>query len=327
MNNINMDDMTFDEEEVDLTGFVGIDGEPIGPSINTNIHKKNTPYTKFDFEREVFGTDVIDLIEILEYKKNIILQGSPGVGKTYTGKRLAWAIMGEKDENRIMQVQFHQSYTYDDFIMGLRPTEDGGFRFEHGPFYDMCKRAAADINHRPYFFIIDEINRGNMSKILGEMFSLIEKDHRNEEIMLKYNGELFSVPDNLYIIGTMNTADRGLVMLDYALRRRFAFITVEPKFKSNGFRQLMTYSNNQKFNRVAREIVTLNEEICKDEMLGPGFQIGHSYFCIRDKVTDSILRNIITFEIMPLLEEYWYDSPEKVAKWHERFEKVLNSNV
>lgn len=325
--NIGLDDMSLDDEELDLTGFVGIDGQPVVPGTNINTVKRNQTYTKFDFEREVFGTDVIDLIEILEYKKNIILQGSPGVGKTYTGKRLAWAIMGEKDENRIMQVQFHQSYTYDDFIMGLRPTESGGFRFEHGPFYDMCKRAAADISHRPYFFIIDEINRGNMSKILGEMFSLIEKDHRNEEIMLKYNGEKFSVPDNLYIIGTMNTADRGLVMLDYALRRRFAFITVEPKFKSDGFRQLLAYSNNQKFNRIAREIINLNDEICKDEMLGPGFQIGHSYFCVRDRVTDNILKNIITFEIMPLLEEYWYDNPDKVQKWHERFEKILNSNV
>lgn len=328
MNNFDMTDMTFDDEEgLDLTGFVGLDGEPIGPVDPTYTPKRNIPYTKFDFEREVFGTDVIDLIEILEYKKNIILQGSPGVGKTYTGKRLAWAIIGEKDENRIMQVQFHQSYTYDDFVMGLRPTEDGGFRFEYGPFYNMCKRAAADISKKPYFFIIDEINRGNMSKILGEMFSLIEKDHRNEEIMLKYNGELFSVPDNLYIIGTMNTADRGLVMLDYALRRRFAFITVEPKFRSDGFRQLLAYSNNQKFNRIAREIVALNDAICKDEMLGPGFQIGHSYFCIRDRVTDDILRNIITFEIMPLLEEYWYDSPEKVRKWRERFERILNSNI
>lgn len=327
MDYINMDDMTLEDEEIDLTGFVSIDGGPVGPINTTNGIRRNTPYTKFDFEREVYGTDVIDLIEILEYKKNIILQGSPGVGKTYTGKRLAWAIMGEKDDNRIMQVQFHQSYSYDDFVMGLRPTENGGFRFEHGPFYEMCKRAAADISHRPYFFIIDEINRGNMSKVLGEMFSLIEKDHRNEEIMLKYNGELFSVPDNLYIIGTMNTADRGLVMLDYALRRRFAFITVEPKFRSNGFRQLMNYSNNQRFNKIIRDIVELNKEICKDEMLGPGFQIGHSYFCGHERVTDSILKNIITFEILPLLDEYWYDSPEKVSKWHERFNKILNSNV
>lgn len=323
--NIDMSDMVLDDDDIDLTGFTSIDGTPIGNNMETHVKKQNTPYTKFDFEREVFGTDVIDLIEILEYKKNIILQGSPGVGKTYTGKRLAWAMMGEKDNSRIMQVQFHQSYTYDDFIMGLRPTESGGFRFEHGPFYDMCKKAAADINHRPYFFIIDEINRGNMSKILGEMFSLIEKDHRNEEIMLKYNGEMFSVPDNLYIIGTMNTADRGLVMLDYALRRRFAFITVEPKFKSPGFRQLLSYSNNQKFNRITREIIGLNDDICKDEMLGPGFQIGHSYFCIREKVTDQVLRNIIKFEIMPLLDEYWYDNPEKIQKWQERFDKILGA--
>ena len=286
--------------------------------------KKNWPrYTRVDFEREVFGTDVVDLIDILEYKKNIILQGSPGVGKTYTAKRLAWAMLGEKNEDRIGLVQFHQSYNYEDFVKGLRPTEDGGFKFENGPFYEICKKAEEDTEHKPFFMVIDEINRGNMSKILGEGFSLIEKDHRNEKIMLKYGGEEFSVPDNLYIIGTMNTADRGLVMLDYALRRRFSFITVEPKFKSEGFRQLLQINNNIRFNKVAREIVALNQEICKDEMLGPGFQIGHSYFCIRERVTDEILKNILHYEILPLLDEYWYDSPEKVEKWRERFEKIM----
>lgn len=286
------------------------------------IEKKFDTYTKFDFEREVMGTDVVDLINILEYKKNIILQGAPGVGKTYTAKRLAWAMLGFKDTDRIMQVQFHQSYGYDDFIMGLKPTEDGGFKFEPGPFYVFCKKAEKDKEH-PYFIVIDEINRGNMSKILGEMFSLIEKDHRDEAIMLKYNAEMFSVPSNLYIIGTMNTADRGLVMLDYALRRRFAFITVEPKFKSDGFRQLLIMTNNIKFNKIARKIIDLNKEISEDDMLGPGFQIGHSYFCTGKKMTDDILKNIITYEIMPLIEEYWYDSPDKVTKWREIFQSIL----
>lgn len=295
---------------------------------NTSVpSKKWAQYTRFDFEREVFGTDVIDLIEILEYKKNIIMQGSPGVGKTYTAKRLAWAMLGEKNEDRIGLVQFHQSYTYEDFVKGLRPTEDGGFKFEYGPFYDICKKAERDPEHKPFFMVIDEINRGNMSKILGEGFSLIEKDHRNEKIMLKYGGEEFGVPDNLYIIGTMNTADRGLVMLDYALRRRFAFITVEPKFKSEGFRQLLQTNANIKFNKIAREIVALNQEICKDEMLGPGFQIGHSYFCIREKITDTVLSNIINYEILPLLEEYWYDSPDKVEKWHDKFDRILMANT
>lgn len=296
------------------------------------VNKKEEPkqierYTGADFEREVFGTDVVDLKNILEYKKNIILQGAPGVGKTYTAKRLAFAMMGCKDESRVLQVQFHQSYTYDDFIMGLRPTEDGGFRFEYGPFYKICKQAENDAEHRSFFVVIDEINRGNMSKILGEMFSLIEKDHRNEKIMLKYNNEYFSVPDNLYIIGTMNTADRGLVMLDYALRRRFAFITTPPQYKSTGFRQILLESNNIKFNKIARSIIDLNKEICNDEMLGPGFQIGHSYFCLGKPITDDILESIITYEIMPLLEEYWYDNEEKVAKWREKFQAILTKQV
>lgn len=294
---------------------------------NEQIINRPQQYTKYDFEREVFGTDVVALINILEYKKNIILQGAPGVGKTYTAKRLAYAMLGYKDDSRVMQVQFHQSYTYDDFVMGLKPTEDGGFRFEPGPFYNICKRAEQDRSHGPYFIVIDEINRGNMSKILGEMFSLIEKDHRNEKIMLKYNAEMFSVPDNLYIIGTMNTADRGLVMLDYALRRRFAFITTEPAYKSDGFRQLLVQCNNMKMNRLARKIVELNKEISNDEMLGPGFQIGHSYFCLGRQVTDTDLTNIMHYEIMPLLEEYWYDAPEKVEKWRDRFDKILSSNV
>ena len=282
-------------------------------------------YTKFDFEREVFGANVSELLDILKYKKNIILQGAPGVGKTHTAKRLAYAMMGCKDDKRVMQVQFHQNYTYDDFVMGLRPTEQGGFKFTSGPFYDICKRAEKDLDKLPYFVVIDEINRGNLSKIFGEMFSLIEKTHRDEAIMLKYNGELFSVPSNLYIIGTMNTADRGLIQLDYALRRRFAFITVEPAFKSDGFRQLMITSDNIKFNKFARKIMELNKAICEDELLGPGFQIGHSYFCLDRKVTTEDLQRILDFEILPLLREYWYDDSEgKVETWKERLQSVIN---
>ena len=283
------------------------------------------PYTNFDFEREVFGIDVVDLLGTLDYKKNIILQGAPGVGKTHTAKRLAYAMMGCRDDKRVMQVQFHQNYTYDDFIMGLRPTEQGGFKFMPGPFYEICKRAEGDMDGMSYFVVIDEINRGNMSKIFGEMFSLIEKSHRDEKIMLKYNGELFSVPKNLYIIGTMNTADRGLIMLDYALRRRFAFITIEPAFKSDGFRQLMIESNNTNFNKLARKIIDLNKAISEDEMLGPGFQIGHSYFCLGRRITNEDLHRIVEFEIMPLLKEYWYDDSEgKVENWHDKLLSTIS---
>ena len=257
---------------------------------NNNTAKKAQVYTRFDFEREVFGMDIVELTALFEYKKNIILQGAPGVGKTYTAKRLAYSMMGYKDEDRVMQVQFHQSYTYDDFVMGLKPTEDGGFKFDFGPFYNICKKAQDDPEHRDYFIIIDEINRGN-----------------------------------LYIIGTMNTADRGLVMLDYALRRRFAFYTVGPQYKSEGFRQLMIQSNNLKFNKRARKIVDLNKAISLDDMLGPGFQVGHSYFCLGRPISEQDLRYIIDYEIMPLLEEYWYDSEEKIVFWKNAFDTILNN--
>lgn len=336
----NIDDTMYDDEYDDYSdeNYDYVDDEaaqedqvPVDPK-NSGFNKNQTitpgckPYTNFDFEREVFGTDVIRLRNILEYKKNIILQGAPGVGKTHTAKRLAFAIMGCKDESRVLQVQFHQNYTYDDFMVGLRPTEDGGFRFEPGPFYIICKRAEKDPKH-DYFVVIDEINRGNLSKIIGEGFSLIEKDHRGDKINLKYNNEQFSVPANLYIIGTMNTADRGLVMLDYALRRRFAFITTDPAFRSDGFRQLMAKSNNVKFNKLIRRICDLNKAICQDELLGKGFMIGHSYFCLGRKVTNEDLQRIVDYEIMPLLEEYWYDDSEgKVDMWRDRFYSVLNKD-
>lgn len=155
----------------------------------------------------------------MKTKKNIILQGAPGVGKTFAAKRLAYAIMGEMNSSRVMMVQFHQSYCYEDFVMGFRPSKDG-FELTSGPFYQFCKTAQID-NEHDYFFIIDEINRGNLSKIFGEL--LIEKDKRGEKMRLLYSNEQFAVPRNVHIIGMMNTSDRSLAMIDYALRRRFAF--------------------------------------------------------------------------------------------------------
>ena len=123
------------------------------------------------------------LKRLLLKKKNLILQGPPGVGKTFAARRLAYSIMQVKDSERVMMVQFHQSYSYEDFIMGFRPTKEGGFELVPGPFYEFCKKAKDDLDN-DYFFIIDEINRGNMSKIFGELLMLIETDKRGESIRL-----------------------------------------------------------------------------------------------------------------------------------------------
>ena len=188
------------------------------------------PYFKEDFLEEVFMSedDYDTLTDLVENKYNVILQGAPGVGKTFVATRLAYSMMGEKDNSRIAKVQFHQSYSYEDFIQGYRPSGEGLERV-NGIFYEFCKEAEKD-NERLYFFIIDEINRGNLSKIFGELMMLIEKDKRGENIQLLYSKDKFTVPSNIRIIGTMNTADRSLAMIDYALRRRFAFYDFKAGF-------------------------------------------------------------------------------------------------
>ncbi|MFB9974289.1 AAA family ATPase [Allobacillus sp. GCM10007489] len=281
------------------------------------------PYTKDDFLNEVFidEKNYDRLVKLLEEKKNIILQGAPGVGKTFAAKRLAYSMMNEKDDSRLSMIQFHQSYSYEDFIMGYRPTETG-FELTKGAFYNLCKKAETD-SERKYFFIIDEINRGNLSKIFGELMMLIENDKRGEELLLLYENELFSVPENLYIIGMMNTADRSLAMIDYALRRRFAFYRLEPAFESNGFKKIVEQANNHKLNSLIEVVKSLNSAIAQDESLGSGFKIGHSYLLSTNYSSDS-LDSTVEHELIPLLDEYWFDEPEKVNYWSNQLRGALN---
>lgn len=280
------------------------------------------PYTVDDFLRDVYISEnrYHLLRNLLLTKKNIILQGAPGVGKTFAAKRLAYSIMGEKDHTRVKMVQFHQSYSYEDFIMGFRPTQTG-FELKTGVFYEFCKQASDD--DRPYFFIIDEINRGNLSKILGELFMLIEADKRGVELQLLYADEQFSIPSNVYIIGMMNTADRSLAMMDYALRRRFAFFDMMPAFDSNGFRAHCKSVDNPKFDKLIAAVQQLNEEIANDESLGEGFCIGHSYFCTNVTINDEWLHSVVEFELIQLLKEYWFDEPAKVRKWSGILREVI----
>ena len=284
---------------------------------------KSPVYDENDFLKEVYMDErqYKTLTKLIRTKKNVILQGAPGVGKTYAAKRLAYSMMGCKDKERIMMVQFHQSYSYEDFIMGFRPTETG-FTLKTAVFYDFCKIAEKDSDH-DYFFIIDEINRGNLSKIFGELLMLIESDKRGLELKLLYTDEKFAVPKNVYIIGTMNTADRSLAMMDYALRRRFAFFDMVPCFDNDGFKKYILKLDSAKLKSLIECVKNLNEVIKKDTSLGEGFCIGHSYFCNLDDTSDQKLADIVDYELIPLLKEYWFDEPSKINDWTFRLKESV----
>lgn len=286
-------------------------------------------YTKEDFLADVYMSEekYETLKNLLFKKQNVILQGAPGVGKTYTAKRLVYSIMGVKDESRIEFIQFHQNYSYEDFIMGYKPSGEG-FELKNGIFYEFCVKSANN-PELPYFFIIDEINRGNMSKIFGELLMLIEKDYRGKKATLAYNGKKFSVPKNLYIIGMMNTADISLAMIDYALRRRFSFFSMEPGFTTDGFAKYMKSLNDDTFEALIEVVITLNQAIMQDASLGKGFCIGHSYFCGQKKMDEEEMigwmSSVVDYDIVPMLEEYWFDEPDKVTYWRSKLQGVFNN--
>lgn len=278
------------------------------------------PYSKEAFLEKVFLTpeEYDKLYKLLLYKKNVILQGAPGVGKTFLAKRFAYSIIGAKDDRYIELIQFHQNYSYEDFIMGYKPTDDS-FELKTGVFYNFCKKAAKDKGHK-YFFIIDEINRGNLSKIFGELMMLIEGDKRGPKnsLTLAYRDEAFYVPENVYLIGMMNTADRSLAMMDYALRRRFSFFDVEPAFGKPQFKEYLKgyISDSSVVSKVISRFTDLNKKIADEENsgLGKGFCIGHSYFCnppVEGQTDQEWYDTIIEFEVSPLLDEYWWDDKNK----------------
>ncbi len=267
------------------------------------------------------------ILKILNYKKNIILQGPPGTGKTFLAKRLAYLKLGKKDTSKIQMVQFHQSYAYEDFIQGYRPNGNGQFDLKNGIFYNFCLQAQQDPNN-DYFFIIDEINRGNLGKIFGELMMLIENDKRGSEFALplaysKSIKDTFYIPSNIYLIGTMNTADRSLAMVDYALRRRFSFINIDPEFGESFIKYLIDKGTTDALaKKIAKHLIALNKAILADRNLGKGFAVGHSYFCGSEPPFDEAwYQGIIYNELQPLFDEYWFDAEETVK---DHIDNLLN---
>lgn len=309
------------EEEYDIIREIIDNKNIITEKLLQSSNIKKYKFTDDSDKPFISEVDFLQTVALLKRKKNIILQGPPGVGKTFIARKLAYEIMQEVKDANIEMVQFHQSYSYEDFIQGLRPTQKGGFDLRDGIFYSFCQRALAHPD-RPFFFIIDEINRGNLSKIFGELMMLIEADKREEKFALKLTyaedeEDRFYVPSNLYIIGTMNTADRSLAIVDYALRRRFAFITLQPDY-GNNFRSFLASKGLSAgmVEHICSAVSKVNSKIKEDINLGEGFQIGHSYFCTftTNEDENKWWNEILSFELKPLLEEIWFDDSTIVSE-------------
>jgi 5-methylcytosine-specific restriction protein B len=264
---------------------------------------------------------LVAILEQLRSKQNVILQGPPGTGKTWLAKRLAFALMGQRDESRLRVIQFHPNMSYEDFVRGWRPGGDGRLALVDGPFMEVIK-AAGKTPSAQHIVVIEEINRGNPALIFGEMLTLMEADKRtpDEAIELCYrrtDGERVFIPRNVYIIGTMNIADRSLALVDLALRRRFAFADLEPRFGAAWARWVTSRCSvaPEVLQEIENRIVALNDQIKDDPTLGRQFRIGHSFVTppLGIQITDfrAWYKNVVSSEIGPLLEEYWFDGIEK----------------
>ena len=275
----------------------------------TTTYMVYPPYSKEEFLKEVYfeEEEYDELRDLIETRKNVILQGPPGVGKTYIAKKMAFSMLGKKDSGKILNIQFHPNYSSDEFIEGFRPDNIGIYKYREGCFKEFCNQARNDRGNK-YFLLIDEINRGDVIKIFGDSFMLLEPDKRGKEnyVELAASKERFYIPNNLYIIGTMNISDAEHSMSDYAVRRRFSFYNVEPIFENEAFKN--TYKNNSLISKVVEKVKEINENLDVSK------KIGHCYFCNIE--SDKEFIRTIKYELIPLVEEYFKndnDLKEKIV--------------
>jgi 5-methylcytosine-specific restriction protein B len=318
--------------ELCLEAWLSKDVEPSGPP-TPSITGAPEPYTVENILKDgcFLEREKIDgLIDTLTIKKNLILQGPPGTGKTWLARRLAFALAGQKDESKVRAVQFHPNLSYEDFVRGWRPTGDGKLSLVDGVFMEMIKAAVNDPSSK-FVVVIEEINRGNPAQIFGEMLTLLEADKRtpNDAIELVYpdaDGKRSAVhiPENLYVIGTMNIADRSLALVDLAMRRRFAFVGLEPRLGAT-WRDWVEKKCNidpALVTDIERRITDLNHQIAADPGLGKQFGIGHSYVTpshrLKTGESRKWFRQVVETEIAPLLEEYWFDQTDEAQKARDR---------
>ena len=338
----------FDDEDQDFDywlsrdwikskGYKSISADSQSTSIQEDESRVNqksnkNPYGISDIIRDgcfFLEEDISNFIVQLKSKKNLILQGPPGTGKTWLARRLANALIGTDSEDfvrsRVRRIQFHPSLSYEDFVRGWRPSLGGNLDLVDGTFLNAVKAARSNLDS-DYVIIIDEINRGNTAQIFGEMLTLIESDKRNESEAIeiaypRHDRERIHVPENLHIIGTMNIADRSLALVDLALRRRFAFVSLEPVLDARWVEWCVGNSN---FNRelvseVGNALKSLNDQITNDRSLGLQYRIGHSYVTpSADEVVEDgreWFRQAIVFGIAPLLHEYWFENPDVATEY------------
>ena len=313
------------------------------PTPPTDLPSSDQPPTLDSIDAESFLSrhELEGIVTALRSKRAIVLQGSPGTGKSYLAEKIAHYYAG--DRARVLRVQFHPSYAYEDFVRGIRPIETGGFRVENGPLVDIALQARRR-PHELFVLLIDEINRANVAKVMGEALSLIEADKRDAKYAVHLglawqNGKEFWIPQNVAILATMNTADRSIAMVDYALRRRFAFFTLQPAFDRPDFRAWLmeqfggsedelgtegltaTKEANRAADRVVKTMLQVNRAISEHRALGPHYVIGHSFFCNFEADCGETplpwVERVFATEIVPLISEYCVEHPKLRSELHE----------